>query len=217
MSDGEASDGSDEPLERTPAVPVSMRTEMWPIGRVQRYTGNPRKDKNIAKMVAMLNEYGWRQPITVDKDGVIVTGDTRYLGGQARGDSHVPVWVARDLTEQQIHAYRIADNRMAEESDWDRGALAAELALLESMGVDTRDELQTLTGFDETELDRYLKDATEATRTLDVVDVQPFPVTTWVLIAIPTVRYVEIAEHIERIAGVPEIFCEVTANDEAHQ
>jgi hypothetical protein len=197
----------------SPPVPDQLRTEMRPIESVKRYWRNPRSKQNIEKMVNSLNAYGWRQPIVVDVDGVIIVGDTRYIGGQARGDTHVPVWVARDLSKADAAAYRIADNRIAEESEWDVDALTAELKLLQELGFSELAELEMKTGFDPEELDRYLGNDAEG-HTLEPVDVHAFPPYTWALIGIPTVRYHEIAEFVEAIAATPDLFCEVTVNDE---
>jgi hypothetical protein len=200
------------PLEELPPVPPSMRTAMWPIHNVHRYWRNPRRKQNIAKMVASLDRYGWRQPIVVDEAGVIIVGDTRYLGAQSRGDTHVPVWVAADLTAAQTHAYRVADNRIAEETEWDESALAAELELLQQLGITSTEELEEATGFDEEELNKYLG-GDDGAHHLEPIDVNPFPPYTWVLIGIETARYFEIAEQIEHIT-TRECFVEVTANDQ---
>jgi ParB-like chromosome segregation protein Spo0J len=189
-----------------------MRTEMRPIAEVKRYWRNPRKKQNIDKMAAALVRFGWRQPIVVDKNGTIIVGDTRYLGAMANGYTHVPVWPATDLTEAQVHAYRIADNRLAEESEWDEAFLTAELELLQTLGIE-RSELEEATAFNEKELAGYL-DVEEPDHTLSAMEVNPFPPFTWVLIGIPTERYYEIAEAIEQISGVPDIFAEVSANDQ---
>jgi site-specific DNA-methyltransferase (adenine-specific) len=164
-------------------------------------------------MANSLREFGWRQPIVVDESNNIIVGDTRYLGAQQLGMTHVPVWPAADLPPEKVHAYRLADNRLAEESEWDDEALTAELKLLQELGISNLDDMQTLTGFDQSELDQYLGGDTTG-HTLEPVDVQEFPPYTWALIGVPTARYHEIAESIEAIAAHPEFFCEVTVNDD---
>ena len=87
-------------------------------------------------MAASLAEYGWRQPIVVDPEGVIVVGHTRLLAAKRLGLAQVPVHVATDLTPQQVKAYRLADNRTAEETSWDLELLPLEIAELADLGYD---------------------------------------------------------------------------------
>lgn len=204
-------DEPEAPREAFPEVPPSMRTEMRPIGEVRRYWRNPRRKQNIEKLAASLRRYGWRQPIVVDKEGTIIVGDTRYLAAQANTETHVPVWVAADLAEAQTHAYRIADNRLADEAEWDDALIVEELRLLQQLGV--VDDLEDATGFDEKELAGYLAIEDDDAKSLDRMEIHPFPATTWALVGIPTQRYYEIADYIEKIAAIPGIFAEVVANE----
>lgn len=130
-----------------------MQVELWDIGRVKPYPGNPRKisEAAIEKVAASIAEYGFRQPIVTDDEGVIVVGHTRWQGAKRLGLAKVPVHVATDLSADQIRAYRLADNRVGEESDWLESALGAELLALDEAGFDL-----ALTGFDETELAELL-------------------------------------------------------------
>lgn len=129
----------------------SLVTEEWPIARVRPYEGNPRviPDAAVQKVAASIREFGWRQPIVVDEAGVVIVGHTRLKAAQSLGFSTVPVHVARDLSSEQARAYRLADNRVGEESRWDLGALGIELSTLQGFGVD----LSSL-GFDPVELPR---------------------------------------------------------------
>jgi hypothetical protein len=94
-----------------------------------------------------IREYGFRQPIVVDGDGVIVCGHTRWKAAQKLSLAKVPVHVAKDLTPEQVRAYRIADNKTAELAEWDMDLLAVELGALRELDID----LASL-GFDEDEL-----------------------------------------------------------------
>jgi ParB-like chromosome segregation protein Spo0J len=132
-----------------------MQIEMWPIGRVKPYPGNPRlNDAAVDAVAKSLQEFGWRQPIVVDKDGVIVVGHTRWKAAQKLGYSEVPVHVAADLTPAQARAYRIADNQTATIADWDTDLLPLELADLKALDFDLdllgfgQDELAKLLGTD---------------------------------------------------------------------
>ena len=121
-----------------------MKVEQWSIDKVIPYARNPRKnDKGVAKVAASLKEYGFRQPIVVDADGVVIVGHTRLKAAQQLGMDKVPVHVATGLTANQVKAYRIADNRVAEESEWDEELLSLEMSDLREVGFDLN-----LTGFD---------------------------------------------------------------------
>lgn len=103
-------------------------TVMMPIKSVKPYPGNPRHNKDaVDKVAASLKEFGFRQPIVVDKDNVIIVGHTRLLAAKKLKMSKVPVLVADDLTEEQVKAYRLADNKTAEFAEWDIDKLVAEL------------------------------------------------------------------------------------------
>ena len=130
---------------------ATLTIEWWPIQRPIPYARNPRvvPEVAVAKVAASLAEYGWRQPIVVDAQGVIVVGHTRLLAARRLGMAQVPVHVATDLTPQQIKAYRLADNRTAEESSWDLELLPLEVSELADLGYDL-----DLLGFDADELTR---------------------------------------------------------------
>ena len=97
-----------------------MHIETWALERVIPYDKNPRKnDPAVAAVAKSLSAFGWRQPIVVDKDGVIVVGHTRWKAAKQLGYTEVPVHIAADLTPEQAKAYRIADNQTASISEWD--------------------------------------------------------------------------------------------------
>ena len=131
-----------------------MNIEQWNIDRVKPYDKNPRRnDKAVDAVAKSISEYGWRQPIVVDKDGVIVVGHTRHKAAVKLGLKTVPVHVAADLTPQQARAYRIADNRTNEAAEWDVDLLPIELGELRDGGQDLK-----LLGFTDKELAEYLKE-----------------------------------------------------------
>src|SRR3982074_851240 len=90
-----------------------MTIENWPIVRPIPYARNARRipQSAIDKVAASIKEFGWRQPIVVDSEDVIIAGHTRLLGAQKLELSEVPVHVALNLTPAQVKAYRIMDNR----------------------------------------------------------------------------------------------------------
>ena len=96
------------------------------------YIRNPRKNEDsIEKVAASIKEFGFRQPIVVDSGNVIVAGHTRYEAAKRLGLKTIPVHVAGNLTPQQVKSYRIADNRVSQESEWDQELLKLELEELE--------------------------------------------------------------------------------------
>lgn len=111
---------------------------MMPVSALKPYENNPRHNKAaVDKVAASLREFGFRQPIVVDKDYVIVVGHTRLLAAKKLKMSEVPVLVADDLSEEQIKAYRLADNKTAEFSEWDEDLLNDELS--EILDIDMSD------------------------------------------------------------------------------
>lgn len=98
------------------------------IGEIFPYENNPRNNESAVDAVAeSIKQFGFKQPIVVDKDNVIIVGHTRWEAAQRLGLESVPVLVAEDLTEQQAKAYRLADNKTNELSGWDFLALDEEL------------------------------------------------------------------------------------------
>lgn len=98
------------------------------LDEIKPYENNPRNNKDAVKYVKnSIKKFGFKVPIVVDKDNVIVAGHTRYLASKELGLETVPCIIADDLTEKQIKAYRLADNKTAEKSEWDFELLDLEL------------------------------------------------------------------------------------------
>lgn len=92
------------------------------------YEKNARKnDKAVPLVAKSIEQFGFKVPIVIDKNNVIVCGHTRYKAAHALGIEEVPCIIADDLTDQQIKAYRLADNKVAEVSKWDKGILSLEM------------------------------------------------------------------------------------------
>lgn len=90
------------------------------IRKIKPYKKNPRNNKKAVKYVAKsIEEFGFRSPIIVDKNHVIICGHTRYSAAKKLGLTDVPVIVADDLTDEQVKAYRLADNKVSEKATWD--------------------------------------------------------------------------------------------------
>ncbi|MEX1229489.1 MAG: ParB N-terminal domain-containing protein [Planctomycetaceae bacterium] len=160
-----------------------MKIELWPLARITPYERNPRINDGAVDAVARsLQEFGFRQPIVVDTDGVIIVGHTRYKAAQKLGLDKVPVHVAKDLTPEQIRAYRIADNQTASLAEWDYDLLPLELADLRDCDYDLG-----LLSFDQDELAKLLNpDGKEGLTDPDDVPAPPDAATTqpgdlWIL------------------------------------
>lgn len=98
------------------------------IKAIHPYANNPRKNDDAVEQVAnSIREFGFKVPIIIDKNGEIVTGHTRLKAAKKLGMDKVPCIVADDLTEEQIRAYRLADNKVAEKAEWDFNMLPIEM------------------------------------------------------------------------------------------
>lgn len=92
------------------------------------YEANPRNNQMGVDAVAnSISKFGWRVPIVVDANNVIVAGHTRYLAAKQLGLESAPCVIASDLTPEQVKAFRIADNKTAEQSDWNMLKLSKEI------------------------------------------------------------------------------------------
>jgi len=126
-----------------------MQVELRDIDSIRPYDKNPRINDDA--VAASLREFGFRQPIVVDADGVIICGHTRWKAARKLGLAKAPVHVAKDLTPEQVKAYRIADNKTAELAEWNMELLPIELKDLQAANVNLE-----LLGFNEEELAKLL-------------------------------------------------------------
>ncbi len=135
-----------------PKKPILMQIEQWPIDKPIDYPKNARvwSKHAIAKVADSIRAYGFRQPIVVDKHGVICIGHLRRTAARSLGMTEVPVHVAKDLSAAQIRGLRLMDNRSAQEATSDLEALGAEFLELKAMDFDL-----SLTGFDIREIDSF--------------------------------------------------------------
>lgn len=105
------------------------------ITELKPYEKNARKNDQAVKYVAeSIKQFGFKVPIVVEKDGTIICGHTRYKACKKLGIETIPCVIADDLTEQQIKAFRLADNKVSEKAEWDFDLLD--------------DEIDSITGFD---------------------------------------------------------------------
>lgn len=118
-------------LTRPETIGDVLKLAMLPVAELNPYANNPRNNENAVDAVAAsIEQFGFKVPIIVDSDGVIVAGHTRLKAAQKLGIEKVPCVVADDLTPEQIQAFRLADNKVGELADWDDDKLAEEFAAL---------------------------------------------------------------------------------------
>lgn len=122
-----------------------MRVDDVSLEEIRLYEKNPRNNDDAVDAVAeSIRQYGFKVPIVLDSDGVIVAGHTRYKAAVQLGMDKVPCVVADDLTPEQARAFRIADNKTSDLSTWDNKMLLEELQDISEDGL--------FTGFEESQL-----------------------------------------------------------------
>ena len=136
------------------------------INELKEYANNPRNNDGAVEAVAeSIKQFGFKVPIIIDSDGVIVAGHTRKKAAERIGLLCVPCIVADDLTSDQIKAFRLADNKTGELAEWDFAVLEKEIAELTAFDVD-----MTAFGFDESIFDEYIEAAPKETKRKDLSD-----------------------------------------------
>ena len=115
------------------------------LDEIKPYEKNPRKnDEAVDYVASSIKEFGFKVPIVIDSNGVIVTGHTRYKAAKKLGLEEVPTIMADDLSEEQIKAFRLADNKVSEKAKWNKDLLMSELFDLEmdmeQFGFDEEEE-----------------------------------------------------------------------------
>ena len=139
-----------------------MKIEQISIDLIKPYDKNPRKNDHAVEQVARsLKEFGFQQPIVVDKNMTIVVGHTRYKAARHLKLTEVPVVIA-DISEDKLQAYRLADNKLNELADWDTELLFAEMESIVSKGN------EQLTGFNLQEINDILNRADDTIYTKKV-------------------------------------------------
>lgn len=109
-----------------------MNIKEIPVGEIKEYEKNARKNDKAVDLVAQsIEKYGFKVPIVVDKDSVIIAGHARLKAAKRLGLETVPCVVADDLTEEQVRAFRLADNKTAELAEWDFSKLEEELEAMD--------------------------------------------------------------------------------------
>ena len=137
------------------AMKTTTEMQLVPIAKLVPYVNNARthSPEQITKPRSSLREFGFINPIIIDRDFNVIAGHGRILAAKEEGITEVPCVFADHLTEAQKKAYIIADNRMAMDAGWDKELLRVEIESLQGMDFDP-----LLTGFDKKELDRPVCD-----------------------------------------------------------
>lgn len=128
-----------------------MQIVIKKVSELIPYVNNARKnDQAVDAVASSIKNYGFKQPIVIDSQGEVIAGHTRLKASQKLGLDEVPCIVADDLTPAQVKAYRIADNKVAELSEWDYELLKLEL-----------EDIEGFTGFEVEELENLFEDQKE--------------------------------------------------------
>ena len=138
---------------------TTTEMQLVPIAKLVPYVNNARTQspEQITKLRSSLREFGFINPVIIDRDFNVIAGHGRILAAKEEGITEVPCVFADHLTEAQKKAYIIADNRMAMDAGWDEELLRVEIESLQGMDFDP-----LLTGFDEKELAALFDDGMEA-------------------------------------------------------
>lgn len=113
-----------------------IKIEYLALSDIKPYENNPRINDDAVKYVAnSIKEFGFKVPIIIDQNNVIVAGHTRLKAAEMLGLKTAPCIRANDLTENQIKAFRLADNKIGEIATWDFNSLAVELADIENINM----------------------------------------------------------------------------------
>lgn len=131
------------------------------ISKLKPYEKNPRRNEDAVDYVAeSIKQFGFKVPIVIDKDNVIIAGHTRFLASQKLGLEKVPCIKADDLNEEQVKAFRLADNKVSEFSAWDFDLLNEELDGIVDIDM-------SVLGFEDIEpidIDNFFEESTKETK-----------------------------------------------------
>jgi ParB-like chromosome segregation protein Spo0J len=178
----------------------------WPIDKVERratksLTPNARNARvhsaaQVRQIAALMDQFGWTQPVLIDEESVIIAGHGRILAAELRKFPDVPVIVARGWTEEQKRAYALADNKIALNAGWDNEALFSELGELTRLGVD-----MGIAGFSKEELERAM-DVGESR--VEEVETTPVADRFWISIRGPLADQARVLDAIKAAIGAPD-------------
>lgn len=137
----------------------SIKIDYVKIGELREYSENPKihEEKQIQQIAKSINKFGFTNPILVDEKSEIIAGHGRLLAAQLLKLETIPIIRLTHLSEPEKRAYRIADNRLAENGQWNVELLKLEFSEIEKLALNLEDELNLdITGFDFKEIDVLL-------------------------------------------------------------
>ena len=136
---------------------------MASLESLKEYENNPRHNElAIEKVAESIKEFGFTNPILIDENNVIIAGHTRFEASKLLGLNEVPCIVLSDLTQEQIKAYRLVDNKTGEFAKWDFEKLDEELKALENIDLE-------LFGFEDFETD-FISDFNDDLETVENIE-----------------------------------------------
>lgn len=143
-------------------------SEIWPLPKLQLRANNPRSHSldQIEQISASMKRWGWTIPVLIDEAGVILAGHGRVRAARLMGYTEAPVVIARGWTEDEKRAYVIADNQLANNSEWDAKLLRAELRSLVAADFE-----MSLIGITDEDLQKMVIDPPEKTTAPEPEDV----------------------------------------------
>ena len=149
-----------------------MEIRTLPISELKPYERNPRKNNNAVDAVAnSIRTFGFKVPIVIDADNVIVCGHTRYKAALKLGLDSVPCIVADDLSPEQVKAFRLVDNKTAELAEWDGALLADELKSLPAEFVAEYDfDLPTQEDSPYVEIHKSFSESVKSTNDFEIIE-----------------------------------------------
>lgn len=151
-----------------------LKIEYIDIEKLIPYINNPRINDNAVDIVAAsIKEFGFKNPILIDKENVIIAGHTRLKAAKKLGLEEVPVIRVEDLTDKQIKAFRIADNKTADFADWDMELLELELEELEDIFTGfSEEEKEVIFNASNVDIDSFFEDAEETNKEKEEKEIQ---------------------------------------------
>lgn len=154
-------------INLAPIIPMELA--LWPVEKLVPYANNPRKnDHAVDRMVTVIKEFGFRIPLVVRSNGEIIDGHLRLKAALVMGLREVPVLLADDMSLEQVRAFRLMVNRSSTWATWNEELLAEEISKLLEVNYDL-----ILTGFDQSELDKLLRELVATEKDPDVIPAVP--------------------------------------------
>lgn len=151
-----------------------LKIEYMDIEKLIPYINNPRINDNAVDIVAAsIKEFGFKNPILIDRENVIIAGHTRLKAAKKLGLKEVPVIRVEDLTDKQIKAFRIADNKTVEFAEWDMELLELELEELEDIFTGfSEEEKEVIFNASNVDIDSFFEDAEETNKEKEEKEIQ---------------------------------------------